>query len=142
MKQKGLITMSKSPGGYNGYILAAILAKESSCSRTTSGSKFRYPYSQTPCSCHCSEEAYMSQRSDHFLLNSQRSLKHEFCVVVVCVLCACHDPIEATVPQPCNFTPVPPARLSSLGYFAPWFGTGLRTRLHFGPPPITWPIVI
>ena len=73
----------------------------------------------------------MSQKSDHFLLNPQRSLKHEFCVVVVCVLCACHDPIEVTVPEPCNFTPVPPTRLSSLGYFAPGLGAGLRTRLHF-----------
>jgi hypothetical protein len=69
----------------------------------------------------------MSQNSDHSLLKSQRSLKHEFCIV--CVLCACHDPIEATVPQPCNFTPVPPARLSSLGYFAP--GLGPDSELGF-----------
>ena len=71
----------------------------------------------------------MSQKSDHFLLNSQRSLKHEFCVVVLCVLCAYHDPIEATVPEPCNFTPVPPTRLSSLGYFAP--GLGPDSELGF-----------
>jgi hypothetical protein len=84
----------------------------------------------------------MSQKSDHFLLNSQRSLKHEFCVVVVCVLCACHDPIEVTVPEPCNFTPVPPTRLSSLGYFALVWEQDSELGFTFSPPPITWPIVI
>jgi len=81
----------------------------------------------------------MSQKSDHFLLNSQRNLQHKICVVAICVLCAYHDPIEATVIEPCNFTPVPPTRLSSLGYFAPCLGPDSELgftsvhRLSHGP---------
>jgi hypothetical protein len=71
----------------------------------------------------------MTQKSDHYRLNFQRSLEYEICVVVVCVPYTYDDPIGATVPEPCNFTPVPPTRLSSLGYFAP--GLGPDSELGF-----------
>jgi hypothetical protein len=90
--------MFESPGGYHGDTVVAILVKERPSSSATSGNKSQYPYFQTPCSRHCSDGEYMSQSLTIFFSRFQRSLKHEFCVVVVCVPYAYDDSIEATMP--------------------------------------------